>query len=54
VSTADELRRLKELSLPPTDEFVVIDVPEMQFVMIEGEGDHSTDEFKSGADGSSR
>ena len=38
MSAGDELRRLKELHLPPTDEFVVIDIPEMQFLMIEGDG----------------
>lgn len=31
--------RLKELYLPSDKDFVVVDVPEMQFVMIDGEGD---------------
>jgi hypothetical protein len=48
MSTGDELRRLSELYLPPADRFVLVDVPEMQFVMIEGEGDHSTDAFTLG------
>jgi hypothetical protein len=30
--------RLKELYLPPQSDFVLVDVPEMQFVMIDGEG----------------
>jgi len=30
--------RLKELYLPPTEEFVQVDVPDMQFVMVDGEG----------------
>jgi hypothetical protein len=49
VSTDDELRRLKELYLPPADRFVLVDVPEMSFVMIEGEGDHSTEVFRLGS-----
>jgi hypothetical protein len=48
MSTGAELQRLKELYLPPADRFVLVDVPEMQFVMIEGEGDHSTDRFRLG------
>ncbi|MEM9494548.1 MAG: GyrI-like domain-containing protein [Pseudomonadota bacterium] len=31
--------RLKELYLPPDDEFVIVDVPDVQFAMIDGEGD---------------
>lgn len=30
--------RLTELYLPTTEDFVVVDVPEMQFVMVDGEG----------------
>lgn len=30
--------RLKELYLPPADEFVWVDVPEMRYVMIDGQG----------------
>jgi hypothetical protein len=37
---------LKELYLPPSDRFVLVDVPEMRFVVIKGEGDHSTDVFR--------
>ena len=35
----DIKKQLKELYLPTTKEFVVVDVPKMQFVMIDGEGD---------------
>jgi hypothetical protein len=31
--------RLKELYLPTTDDFVFVDVPELQFAMVNGEGD---------------
>jgi hypothetical protein len=41
----DDPEQLKRLYLPPTDEFVLVDVPVMQFLMIEGEGDHETQEF---------
>jgi hypothetical protein len=41
----DELKLLKELYLPPADEFVLVDVPEMQFLMLDGEGHHSTEGF---------
>ena len=34
----DDVARLKELYLPPTDDFVFVDVPEMPFVMIDSEG----------------
>jgi len=30
--------RLKELYLPPTEDFVFVEVPDMQFAMIDGEG----------------
>ncbi|MCK6455287.1 MAG: GyrI-like domain-containing protein [Phycisphaerae bacterium] len=30
--------RLKELYLPPKDDFVLVDVPEMRYVMIDGHG----------------
>jgi len=33
----DQRRRLKELYLPSDKDFVLVDVPEMQFVMIDGE-----------------
>lgn len=30
--------RLKELYLPPTNEFVLVDVPDMRYIMIDGHG----------------
>jgi hypothetical protein len=42
-------RQLEALYLPPTDEFVVIDVPEMQFAMLDGTGDHDSDAFTQGS-----
>ncbi len=33
-----DLKRLKELYVPSEKDFVLVDVPEMQFVMIDGEG----------------
>jgi hypothetical protein len=44
----EDREELRRLYLPPTDEFVVIDVPEMQFLMIEGDGDHETEAFADG------
>ena len=41
MSVPEDQEELKRLYLPPTDEFVLVDVPEMQFVMI----DHETDAF---------
>ncbi len=38
----DFKKRNKALYQPPTKEFVLIDVPTMQFVMIDGEGDPNT------------
>lgn len=35
---ADLQRRLKELYLPPADHFVLVDVPDLRFVMIDGVG----------------
>lgn len=35
---ADMKARLKELYLPPAKDFVLVDVPEMRFVMIDGRG----------------
>ena len=35
---ADMKARLKELYLPPAKDFVTVDVPEMRFVMIDGQG----------------
>jgi hypothetical protein len=31
-------KQLEELYLPPADDFVTVDVPEMKFVMVDGEG----------------
>jgi hypothetical protein len=44
----EDREELRRLYLPPTDEFVVVDVPEMQFLMIEGVGDHETEAFALG------
>ena len=56
MSASDELRLLKELYLPPADEFVLVEVPEMQFVMLDGEGhpvqrgtDSRSDRTRSGS-----
>lgn len=45
MTKSEERRRLEELYLPPTDEFVFVDVPDMQFVMIDGAGDHDSEAF---------
>jgi hypothetical protein len=34
----DSKERLKELYLPSAEDFVLVDVPELQFVMVDGEG----------------
>jgi hypothetical protein len=39
MSALDDRRRLEELYLPSADDFVLVDVPNLQFVMIDGEGD---------------
>jgi hypothetical protein len=46
MTTADWKARLKELYLPTTKDFVFVDVPDMQFAMIDGEGDPDGDRFK--------
>jgi len=33
------MKRMKELYLPPIDRFVLVDVPELRFLMIDGQGD---------------
>lgn len=38
MNDADMKARLNELYLPPAQEFVLVDVPEMRFVMIDGYG----------------
>jgi hypothetical protein len=35
---ADMKARLKELYLPPAEDFVLVEVPEMRFIMIDGQG----------------
>jgi len=45
MSALDDRRRLEELYLPPADEFVLVDVPDLQFVMIDGEGNPSGEAF---------
>lgn len=35
---ADMKARLTELYLPPADQFVLVDVPEMRYIMIDGQG----------------
>jgi hypothetical protein len=46
MSAEDWKARLKELYLPTTKDFVFVDVPDMQFAMIDGEGDPDGDRFK--------
>jgi hypothetical protein len=41
----DDRRRLEELYLPPSDEFVLVDVPDLQYLMIDGEGDPAGEAF---------
>lgn len=38
--------RLKELYLPTTEDFVFVEVPEMQFVMIDGEGSPDSEQHR--------
>jgi hypothetical protein len=45
MSALDDRRRLEELYLPSADEFVLVDVPDLQFVMIDGEGDPGGEAF---------
>lgn len=42
-----ERRRLKELYLPPQDRFVVIEVPDMRFLMIDGEGKPGVEAYRA-------
>lgn len=44
----DDRRLLEELYVPPTNEFVLLDVPEMRFLMIDGSGDHGSEPFTQG------
>ena len=45
MSALDDRRRLEELYLPPADDFVLVDVPDLQFVMVDGEGDPAGERF---------
>ena len=45
MSALDDRRRLEELYLPSADDFVMVDVPDLQFVMIDGEGDPGGEAF---------
>jgi hypothetical protein len=45
MSALDNRRRLEELYLPSADDFVMVDVPDLQFVMIDGEGDPGGEAF---------
>ena len=45
MSALDDRRRLEELYLPSANDFVLVDVPDLQFVMIEGEGDPGGEAF---------
>ena len=39
--------RLKELYLPPSDDFVFVDVPELRYFMIDGEGHPDHEAFRT-------
>ncbi len=39
-------KQLEELYLPPTDNFVLVDVPRMKFLMIDGEGNPEGESFR--------
>jgi hypothetical protein len=45
MSALDDRHRLEELYLPSADDFVMVDVPDLQFVMIDGEGSHEGEAF---------
>lgn len=45
MSALDDRRLLEELYLPPADEFVVVEVPDLQYVMIDGEGGPDSEAF---------
>jgi hypothetical protein len=48
MSTPEERQLLRTLYLPPADGFVVVDVPEMRFLTIEGSGGHEQQAFADG------
>jgi hypothetical protein len=41
----DDRRRLEELYLPSADEFVLVDVPDLQYLVIDGQGDPAGEPF---------
>lgn len=41
----DDRDRLEELYLPPANDFALVDVPDLQYVMIDGAGDPSGEDF---------
>jgi hypothetical protein len=45
MSALDDRRLLEELYLPSADDFVVVDVPDLQFAMLDGEGDPEGEAF---------
>jgi hypothetical protein len=45
MSALDSKETLKELYLPPSDDFVLVDVPELQFIMADGEGSPESEHF---------
>jgi hypothetical protein len=47
-SIGDDRRLLQELYVPSTDDFVLIDVPEMRFLMVDGNGNHGSEAFTWG------
>lgn len=40
-------KRLKELYLPSEDQFTIVDVPEISFIVIDGKGNPECDSFKN-------
>jgi hypothetical protein len=45
MSVLDSREKLKELYLPSADGFVLVDVPELRYIMLDGEGDPDGDLF---------
>ncbi|HEY7564818.1 MAG TPA: GyrI-like domain-containing protein [Acidimicrobiia bacterium] len=45
MNALEDRQKLEELYLPPADRFVTVDVPDLQFVMVDGEGDPSGEPF---------
>ena len=46
MNTEEFNQRLKELYLPATGQFTILDVPEISYMMIDGEGDPDEKAFK--------